>query len=287
VFDAERFLGEALDSILEQTFADFRLVISDNGSTDGTEEICRAYAARDRRVAYERHQVNRGAAWNFNRVFVNCETRFFRWAAADDVFAPTCFARCAEMMAAAPASVALCYPQTLIIDESGLQVGQYDDDLDLRSPRSHERIHRLIRTVVRGNPLFGLVRTEVLGATRGHGTFPGADYVLLAEIALRGQIWELPERLFHRRLHGGASRAASPSAQAYARWLDPDGKPVEYEGLRMLREYMAAVHQAKLPADERLLCYGAVAAAWTRRYAIRRDSLGKSLRVLRRRVSRA
>ena len=52
VYNGQRFLREVLDSILAQTFADFELIISDNGSTDETESICREYAARDPRVSY-------------------------------------------------------------------------------------------------------------------------------------------------------------------------------------------------------------------------------------------
>jgi len=62
------FLKQALDSILAQTFKDFELLISDNGSTDRTEEICRAYAANDQRICYYRHEQNLGAGWNQSRV---------------------------------------------------------------------------------------------------------------------------------------------------------------------------------------------------------------------------
>ena len=52
VYNGENYVREAITSILEQTFEDFELIISDNASTDGTGEICRDAAARDSRVRY-------------------------------------------------------------------------------------------------------------------------------------------------------------------------------------------------------------------------------------------
>jgi glycosyltransferase involved in cell wall biosynthesis len=271
VYNGEPFLTEALDSILGQTFGDFQLVVSDNGSTDATEAICREYASRDRRVDYHRHDVNRGAAWNYNNVFAHCQTPFFRWAAADDVFAPTCFERCGEVMAEAPQSVVLCYPKTLVIDADGAVTGSYDDDLDLRSPMPHQRIRQIVRHMVQGNAAFGLVRSDALRATRGHLSFPGADWVLVLELALQGEIWELPERLFLRRRHAGISRMANPSPEDYTLWFDPSAKPVKHERLRLLHEYFAAVRHADLAPFERAACYATVTTQWARRYgSIRR-----------------
>lgn len=67
VYNGGNFLAEALESILAQTFTDFELIISDNHSTDGTEAICRAYAARDSRIRYVRNERNLSAAPNLNR----------------------------------------------------------------------------------------------------------------------------------------------------------------------------------------------------------------------------
>jgi glycosyltransferase involved in cell wall biosynthesis len=53
-YNGERHLPAALDSLLAQTYGDFELIISDNASTDRTEEICREYAARDSRIRYHR-----------------------------------------------------------------------------------------------------------------------------------------------------------------------------------------------------------------------------------------
>jgi glycosyltransferase involved in cell wall biosynthesis len=69
VRNGEEYLEESIDSILAQTFTDFELIISDNASTDRTEAICRAYAAKDRRIRYYRNPVNIGGANYGNLTF--------------------------------------------------------------------------------------------------------------------------------------------------------------------------------------------------------------------------
>src|SRR5687767_14896710 len=68
VYNGEDYLAECLESLLKQSFEDFELILSDNGSTDATEQICREYAARDARIRYLREPENRGGSWNFNRL---------------------------------------------------------------------------------------------------------------------------------------------------------------------------------------------------------------------------
>jgi len=84
VYNGARFIREALDSLLAQTFTDYELIISDNASTDGTEAICREYAARDTRIRYVRQAENIGAFNNFEFVLVNAISECFMWMAADD-----------------------------------------------------------------------------------------------------------------------------------------------------------------------------------------------------------
>ena len=69
VWNGEQFVSEAIESILGQTYGDLELVISDNASTDGTAEICSAYAKQDGRIRYIRQEKNIGAAPNHNEVF--------------------------------------------------------------------------------------------------------------------------------------------------------------------------------------------------------------------------
>src|SRR6516225_12243640 len=88
VYNGERFLEEALRSILNQTFTDFELIISDNASTDRTGEIAEAYAKRDDRIRYYRNEKNMGAGWNMRRVYGLAIGKYFKQAAADDILEP-------------------------------------------------------------------------------------------------------------------------------------------------------------------------------------------------------
>ena len=98
VYNGERYLAEAIESVLRQTFADFELVISDNASTDRTAEICRSFARADGRVRYHRNEANLGALPNFNRVFDLGRGRYFKWAAHDDVLRPELLRRCVDVL---------------------------------------------------------------------------------------------------------------------------------------------------------------------------------------------
>ena len=84
VYNGEKYIREALDSLLAQTFTDFELIISDNASTDDTGVICREYAARDPRVRYVRQSENRGAMANFQPVLDKARDEYFMWAAANN-----------------------------------------------------------------------------------------------------------------------------------------------------------------------------------------------------------
>ncbi len=86
VYNGEKFIREALDSLIVQTFTDFEIIISDNASTDGTEAICLEYAARDSRIRYERKSENRGAPANFLFVLDEAVGEYFMWAAYDDLW---------------------------------------------------------------------------------------------------------------------------------------------------------------------------------------------------------
>src|SRR5436853_1090902 len=116
VYNGQRFLSRTLDAMLAQTFRDFELIITDNGSTDATEQICREYAQPDARIWYERSGKNLGVVQNFNRGIALARGEYFHWQAADDQADPTLLEKCIAVLDADP-SVVLAFARTRIIDE--------------------------------------------------------------------------------------------------------------------------------------------------------------------------
>lgn len=260
VYNGERFLAEAIESSLAQTFPDFELIISDNGSTDGTRDICLRYAARDARVRFVPSDVNHGASWNYCRVLAAARGQYFRWAPADDKFHPESLQACVEVLDA-NADVVLCYPQTLLIGERGEILERYKDDLDFRSPDVKERFREAIRRNRLVSAIYGLIRTDALRKTGGLGSFPGADVTLLAELTLYGRFWEIPRPLFYRRLHGAASTRLT-TMEAVQEWFDPKKKDLLFLYLwTHLFKHVAGIRRASLKCSEKLGLFG-VLARW-------------------------
>lgn len=87
VFNGERHLREAMDSLLAQSFRNFELIVSDNASTDSTAEIMAEYLAVDSRITYIRQAQNIGATANFLFTLKHAKTELFMWASHDDIWA--------------------------------------------------------------------------------------------------------------------------------------------------------------------------------------------------------
>lgn len=286
VYQAERYLPEALDSVLRQSYEDFELVISDNASSDGTEEICRGYAARDGRIRYSRTAVNRGIAWNFNQVVHLSTGDLFKWMSHDDRWHPQMLELSLGVASEAPPGVVLWYPKTVFIDEEGRVTGPYDDRLDLRDPSPAVRLEQLLVNLRRCNAVFGLMPRGRLLSTRLMGAYPRADRVLLAELVLRGQFWELPEELFFRRMHPAGSTFANTNAGERRRFWDPSrrGEVFTLPRWQVAIEHLRAIQHAPLTSEERRSAHMAV----LRHYGFRdRDVLVNDLKSLVYRVGDA
>src|SRR5262249_30100400 len=144
VYNGQRYVAQAIESILAQTFADLQLIISDNASTDDTSEICRAFAAKDKRVCYRRLDQNIGAIANYERTFRLCGEQYFKWAAHDDLLEPAFIQRCVETLDADD-SVVLTYPRACFIDEHGRYIKDYHVKLATDSEKTSVRFDAIAR----------------------------------------------------------------------------------------------------------------------------------------------
>ena len=267
VFNGERYLARAIDSVLGQDFRDLELIICDNASTDRTAEICAAYARGDARVRYVRNPRNLGAGPNYDRCFHLARGEYFKWAAHDDRLAPGYLSRAVAALDAAPGAV-LCTTGVAEIgpgDEVRRVYRNVFPGIDAPSPA--RRLAALIHTRHECEDFFGLFRREALLGSSLHGTYSGSDRVLLAEMALRGPWTGVPEPLFlHREHEWRYTRAVLLGDRSQAAlWLDtavPTAQASRMFHLVVYRHYLRVVRANTRPGSTRAACYAELLRWW-------------------------
>jgi glycosyltransferase involved in cell wall biosynthesis len=204
VYNGEPYLRAAMESVLGQTFGDLELIVLDNASTDGTEDLCRSYAATDPRVRYIRRPVNVGVTRNFNEVVDEARAPYFKWQSADDLNAPDLIARCVDVLDG-DAGVVLVHSYHRFIGPEGQTLPEDDRGIHLVNDAPHERLRTLWTHLRFCNAQYGLMRVAALRRTPLFRSFIGSDISLLEELSLHGKFVELPEYLLFRRLHKQAA----------------------------------------------------------------------------------
>lgn len=257
VYNAQRYLREAVETLLAQTMGDFELILSDNASTDATGEICREYAAKDGRVRYHRNATNLGVVANFNRAFDLARGAYFKWAAYDDLHAPAYLERCAAVLDADP-SLAVCHSRTRSIDDQGRDRGEFPSRyrLDVASPV--ERFRRMIWTDA-FPPIWGLMRSAMVRRTGLHGAFMGSDRVFLAELLLHGGAAYVEEPLFLLREHAGSYTSSVTDYYKRLSWYAPGRKIPAWLQIPVTAKHFAgAVRRAPIGLIQKTRCWGHV-----------------------------
>jgi glycosyltransferase involved in cell wall biosynthesis len=285
VYNGERYLAQCLDSILAQSYPSFELIISDNGSTDSTESICRRYAAADSRIRYTRYEKTRGVTWNFREVVHLSSGEYFLWMASDDSISSDYIERCLKVVES-DTQVVLCYSQAVIMDENGTPVKHEDQHLDADSIYPEARFRQLIRMDHNCGALFGLMRADVLKRTPIHGDFADSDRCVLAELALYGRFHHIPEFLFSHREHPQRVTRMFPSRQQRAFKLHEKPPLMVFPHFRQFWEYVFAIWRAPLSWGQRFRCWLQM-MRWVRENARRllhdlRFALSRTVKPLRR-----
>jgi glycosyltransferase involved in cell wall biosynthesis len=261
VYNGENFLDEMMQSLLSQTFTDFEVVVSDNGSTDRTPDILADFERDDPRVKVHRAHENQGAGWNFNRVLELSQGRYFKWQAHDDLVAPTYLERCVEILERDP-GVCLAHTGVDLVDESLGLIEHYG----IRLNTDHaDPVIRFSELTLRWNlclEVFGLIRMSALRRTNGMGNYSHGDGVLLAHLALLGRFALIDEPLFFSRQHSQQSMqqfgfdGGGNDYHAYAVWFDPKRRDTTtFPAWRIMAEYQRTVFQtSRLTARQRARC---------------------------------
>lgn len=258
VYNGEQYLRQALDSLTGQTweggpFTDLEIVISDNCSTDGTEAICREYAARDGRIRYFRQEANIGAGPNYNFVFRQSTGRYFKWCAHDDFMDPEAMELCAQALEADPLTV-LAHPRLVDVDADGRFLVEFDRG-DAGLGEAPERFFQVIQIGHNCAEVFGLTRREVLARTGLIRDYTDSDRTLLGELALHGRLRPVTGARFYRRAHAGKSDRVYRSFHERAVWFNPANRDrVVLSACNQLRDLARAVARCPAPVRQKLRC---------------------------------
>jgi len=254
VYNGEPYLEQAIQATLNQTYDDFELIISDNHSSDRTEEICLDFAAKDSRIHYIRNSKNIGAANNYNQLFHKSVGEYFRWFNADDLCSNVLHERCLKTLEAHPDAV-MCYGKTDIIDGQGDLIRHYEDNLNLQQTSVVDRFLTYFDVVGLTNAIYGLMRRTPLGKTilMGDASFPAADTNLMGELTLYGKFIEIPETLFFRRMHEEASSWDRKDESIQQKFWTGSSAKFKMPTYKKYRAYLKAVLKSPNNPREKLL----------------------------------
>ena len=171
LYNEARFVAASLSSILALDYPHLEIIVSDNGSTDGTLGICRYVLS-----------VAKG--------------KYFMWASGHDLWASNIISESVALLEATPTAV-IAFGSSVWIDENGHQLPKFSGYTDTRGMNSISRFF----TVFFGNmhPILGVIRKSTLDSAQPISSAVGADLILLSELALRGDFVHATRSHWKRR----------------------------------------------------------------------------------------
>lgn len=199
VYNGGKYLKNAIDSFLNQTFENYEIIISDNASTDDTKKICQEYARLNHKIKYVRQNKNKGAIFNFKHVLEHARGDYFMWASHDDIFAPTYISECLNIFKNNSNCVSVC---------SNFKVKNY---LSNKVTNTHTPVPRSSSTKfsrvmislfdMHPNMIYGLHKTETIKKVK-FDTFDWFDIYINIQMSYFGKVFIIPNYLYIVGTHG-------------------------------------------------------------------------------------
>jgi hypothetical protein len=216
------FLAESLDSVRAQRFADWRMLVLDHGSTDGSRELAERYNAQDRRIEVHSFPQADGLAGLLNHGLDITDCRYVMRHDADDVCYPDRMDIVLEAFAAQP-GVAAVGGQADVIDGAGAPIG------DMKMPIGVKRVSvagLFCNPIAHPAAMLDFAQMQARGVRYGADFLqalpPGQslrvqglaeDYFMFGQLAIEGKCTNVPQRLIKYRRHGNNVGATKFQAQ--------------------------------------------------------------------------
>lgn len=213
------YLKERLDSLLNQDFQDFELILLDDASTDGSQALLEDYAQRDPRIRTEFNTHNSGSPFaQWNKGVAMAQAPLIWMAESDDACAPGLLAANVAMMTADP-EVVLAFHQSLMVDENGAPIRNFNENYQfvfhtdrwehpfVADGTDEVRNYLLLHNTI-PNASAALIRKSAFEACGGAPTDMrlNGDWLLYIRLLRQGKIAYRPEPLNFFRKHDQTQR---------------------------------------------------------------------------------
>lgn len=199
-YNRVKYLPQAIDSVIVQSYSDWELLVVDDGSNDGTDKIVQRYAERDGRIRYFKNEINLGIEKSRNLGLSKCGGEFVAVLDSDDIWEDhTKLQKQVEFLEKNPEYI-LCGCQARVIDEGGREIDHIFhalDDADIRKAMlsCNQFVHSSV--VYR--------RNAAMSAGGYGGSQIGEDYDLFLRVGLKGKFANLPEAMVCYRRHSSGA----------------------------------------------------------------------------------
>ena len=194
VYNEEKHIPVAIQSLLKQTYRDFKLVIANNGSTDATGKIAETFASNDDRITVIHADLNDPQL--FYKIVHAADTDYYMGAAGHDYYSPSFIEKCISQLDADPA-VVLAYPRAQWMNNDGI-LGEIPGLFDTRGLQPCVRSLMVAISLVEAYQAYGVYRLPAFKTVTRHKVI-GYDHVFLSELAYHGTFALVDEPLFFMR----------------------------------------------------------------------------------------
>lgn len=201
VFNGGASLRRQLDSLLGQTFQDFQVILTDNASTDDTEDIAREYAQRDARILYHRNHKNMGAAFSYRRgFFCSLNADFMVYASHSDYWDPEYLQECVKALDEHPEAVLAYSHGGFHSQQPGGEIVPFMDEFAINDPDPASRYLTLLGGIGLCTAYYGLIRMAEYAEIESslYHCCAALDNVVLSALAIRGTFIQIPRPLLFR-----------------------------------------------------------------------------------------
>lgn len=201
-YNQEKYVAEAIESILQQDYEYIQVIISDDCSQDNTYEICKKYKNEfPEIITLQRHSKNLGISGNVNSIYPLIKGKYVCWFSGDDLYSQKKISSQVRIMQE-HADCVFSFHRSLVIDDTGNNLYEFNDSLIGLKLFESDIAENLLKHRCYISAISVMINRDLAAEVIHNDSFGRcSDWVLLCEMAMKGHVIFLPEVLAAYRRH--------------------------------------------------------------------------------------